>query len=114
MSLLRKFLFPFSLLFAVAQTFRNFLYDYDIITNSKFYTPTISIGNLSFGGTGKTPMVGYLNAPSPFDNDGWYDTKDMVEQDGDFYKITGRIGEVINVGGLKFMASEVELAAMSY
>ena len=61
-----------------------------------------------------TPMVGYLNAPSPFDNDGWYDTKDMVEQDGDFYKITGRIGEVINVGGLKFMASEVELAAMSY
>ena len=60
MSLLRNFLFPISILFTEVQTFRNFLYDYEIITNSKFNTPTISIGNLSFGGTGKTPMVGYL------------------------------------------------------
>lgn len=61
-----------------------------------------------------TRMLGYMNADSPFDADGWYDTKDVVETKGDFYKVTGRIGEVINVGGLKFMASEVERVALEY
>ena len=59
-------------------------------------------------------MLGYLNAPSPFDADGWYDTKDVVEVKGDFYKVTGRISDVINVGGLKFMASEVERVALTF
>ena len=59
-------------------------------------------------------MIGYLNAPSPFDADGWYDTKDVVEVKGDFYKVTGRINDVINVGGLKFMSSEVELVALTF
>jgi acyl-CoA synthetase (AMP-forming)/AMP-acid ligase II len=59
-------------------------------------------------------MLGYLNAPSPFDSDGWYDTKDIVEFRDGFYKVTGRIGDVINVGGLKFMASEVERIALDY
>lgn len=62
----------------------------------------------------QTRMVGYMNAPSPFDEDGWYDTKDIVATKGEFYKVTGRIGEVINVGGLKFMASEVERVALEY
>ena len=53
-------------------------------------------------------MLGYLNAPSPFDEDGWYDTKDVVEEKNGFYKVVGRTSEVINVGGLKFMASEIE------
>lgn len=59
-------------------------------------------------------MLGYLNAPSPFDADGWYDTKDVVETKGDYYKVTGRISDVINVGGLKFMASEVERIALTF
>lgn len=59
-------------------------------------------------------MLGYLNAPSPFDEEGWYDTKDVVEVKGDYYKITGRISDVINVGGLKFMASEVERVALTF
>ena len=59
-------------------------------------------------------MLGYLNAPSPFDEDGWYDTKDVVEQKGEFYKVVGRTSEVINVGGLKFMASEIERVALLY
>jgi acyl-CoA synthetase (AMP-forming)/AMP-acid ligase II len=59
-------------------------------------------------------MLGYLNAPSPFDTEGWYDTKDVVEVKGDYYKVTGRIGDVINVSGLKFMASEVERVALSF
>jgi acyl-coenzyme A synthetase/AMP-(fatty) acid ligase len=59
-------------------------------------------------------MLGYLNAPSPFDQQGWYDTKDVVEIKDDYYKVTGRISDVINVGGLKFMASEVERFVLNF
>jgi acyl-CoA synthetase (AMP-forming)/AMP-acid ligase II len=59
-------------------------------------------------------MLGYLNAPSPFDAEGWFDTKDIVDVKDGFYKVTGRISEVINVGGLKFMASEVECVALNF
>ena len=59
-------------------------------------------------------MLGYLNAPSPFDAEGWYDTKDVVEVKDGYYKVVGRISDVINVGGLKFMASEVEHVALNY
>jgi acyl-CoA synthetase (AMP-forming)/AMP-acid ligase II len=59
-------------------------------------------------------MLGYLNAPSPFDAEGWYNTKDVVEVKGDFIKVVGRVGDVVNVGGLKFMASEVERVALDY
>jgi acyl-CoA synthetase (AMP-forming)/AMP-acid ligase II len=62
----------------------------------------------------KTRMLGYLNAQSPFDKDGWYNTKDIVEERDGHYKVTGRTSEVINVGGLKFMASEVERVALQY
>jgi acyl-coenzyme A synthetase/AMP-(fatty) acid ligase len=62
----------------------------------------------------ETRMLGYLNAKSPFDADGWYNTHDKVEQEGDFIKVFGRDTDVINVGGLKFMASEVELACLEY
>lgn len=59
-------------------------------------------------------MLGYLNADTPFDKEGWYNTKDIVEQKDGFYKVIGRTSEVINVGGLKFMASEVERVALQY
>lgn len=59
-------------------------------------------------------MLGYLNAPSPFDAEGWYNTKDVVEEINGFYKIVGRISDIINVGGLKFMASEVERVALGF
>lgn len=62
----------------------------------------------------ETRMLGYLNADSPFDKEGWYNTKDIVEERDGYYKVTGRISEVINVGGLKFMASEVERVALQY
>lgn len=62
----------------------------------------------------ETRMLGYLNSESPFDQDGWYDTRDLVEQSGEFVKIIGRTTEVINVGGLKFVASEVERVALEY
>lgn len=53
-------------------------------------------------------MVGYLNAPSPFDEDGWLDTQDLVERRGDFVRIVGRRSEVINVAGQKVHPTEVE------
>jgi long-chain acyl-CoA synthetase len=62
----------------------------------------------------QTRMLGYLNAESPFDDEGWYNTKDIVEVRDGYYKVTGRTSEVINVGGLKFMASEVERVALQY
>ena len=62
----------------------------------------------------QTRMLGYLNAKSPFDEDGWYDTKDIVEMQDGYFKIVGRTTEVINVGGLKFMASEVERVTLQF
>lgn len=56
-------------------------------------------------------MLGYLNSPSPFD-DGWYDTGDIVEQDGDYIRVAGRAKEVLNVGGLKILPGEVERVAL--
>jgi len=54
-------------------------------------------------------MLGYLNAPDPFTNDGWYATGDLVEEDKDGYiKIIGRKKEFINVGGQKVLPTEVE------
>jgi long-chain acyl-CoA synthetase len=56
----------------------------------------------------RTAMLGYLNAPSPFDEDGFVDTGDRVEVDGDWIRILGRESEVINVGGSKVHPCEVE------
>lgn len=53
-------------------------------------------------------MVGYLNAPSPFDEDGWFNTQDRVEVDGDYVKILGRTTDLINIGGQKVYPSEIE------
>ena len=56
----------------------------------------------------ETAMLGYLNAPSPFDEEGWYKTGDLVEVDGPYIRILGRSGDVINVGGEKVHPIEVE------
>lgn len=53
-------------------------------------------------------MVGYLNAPSGFDADGWFNTQDRVEVDGDYFRILGRVTDLINVGGQKVYPAEVE------
>lgn len=53
-------------------------------------------------------MLGYLNAPSPFDAEGWFDTGDSVIQEGEYYRILGRVTEIINVGGQKVYPAEVE------
>jgi acyl-coenzyme A synthetase/AMP-(fatty) acid ligase len=53
-------------------------------------------------------MVGYLNAPSPFDAEGWMCTGDQVEVNGEYMRILGRKSELIFVGGDKVFPAEVE------
>ncbi|MEN8124096.1 MAG: tetraacyldisaccharide 4'-kinase [Bacteroidota bacterium] len=60
MSKLRKILYPFSILFGEITDMRNKAYDKNILTSSTFDLPVIAVGNLSTGGTGKTPQVEYL------------------------------------------------------
>lgn len=53
-------LYPFSLLYGLVTSIRNLLYDYNIIKVHEFPIPIISVGNITVGGTGKTPHVEYL------------------------------------------------------
>ena len=63
-------------------------------------------GNLEI--KAKSAMLGYLNAPSPFTEDGWFKTGDAVLVEGEYMKILGRKSEMINVGGQKVFPAEIE------
>jgi acyl-coenzyme A synthetase/AMP-(fatty) acid ligase len=56
----------------------------------------------------ESTILGYLNAPSPVDAEGWYSTGDLVEVDGEWIRFRGRSSDQINVGGEKVAPSEVE------
>ena len=56
----RKLLFPFSILYGSIMHVRNKLYDKNLLSSREFEIPVIAVGNLSVGGTGKSPMVEYL------------------------------------------------------
>ncbi|NOR27143.1 MAG: tetraacyldisaccharide 4'-kinase [Lutibacter sp.] len=60
MNFFRKILFPFSLLYGLITSVRNYLYQINVFKSTKFKVPTIVVGNLSVGGTGKTPQIEYL------------------------------------------------------
>ncbi|MEM5776481.1 MAG: AMP-binding protein, partial [Anaerolineaceae bacterium] len=60
----------------------------------------------------ESAMLGYLNAPNPFDEEGWFNTGDEVEVDGEYLKILGRRSEMINIGGEKVYPAEVESLLM--
>ncbi len=60
MNFLRKILFPFSILYGCITYVRNFLFDKGILKSYSFDVPVIAVGNLSVGGTGKTPQIEYL------------------------------------------------------
>lgn len=60
MKLLRKILFPFSLLYGGIAALRNYFYDWGWFESKSFDKPVICVGNLSVGGTGKSPMIELL------------------------------------------------------
>jgi tetraacyldisaccharide 4'-kinase len=60
MNLLLKILFPFAIIYGVITSLRNFLYDIGVFKSYSFDLPVIVVGNLSVGGTGKTPQIEYL------------------------------------------------------
>ncbi len=60
MPILKWVLYPFSLLYRVVTDFRNHLYNIEYSKSFEFEANVIAVGNLSVGGTGKTPMVEYL------------------------------------------------------
>jgi tetraacyldisaccharide 4'-kinase len=62
MKTLRKLLFPLAPLYAFAVWLRNYLFDIGWIKSFTPQTPVLCVGNLSVGGTGKTPMVEWLIA----------------------------------------------------
>ncbi len=53
-------LYPFSIIWRLISDFRNFLYNSRILKSHKFDIPVICIGNITVGGTGKTPHSEYL------------------------------------------------------
>jgi tetraacyldisaccharide 4'-kinase len=60
MNFLRKILFPLAFLYWLITFIRNWLYDIGAFKSYSFDVPIISVGNLSVGGTGKTPQIEYL------------------------------------------------------
>lgn len=60
MEFLRILLLPIALIYGLVVLVRNKLFDYRILPSEQFKIPVISVGNLSAGGTGKTPHVEFL------------------------------------------------------
>ncbi len=60
MKTLRLLLFPFAIVYDLVTHARNWAFDKGFLEQRSFSTPIIAIGNLSTGGTGKTPMTEYL------------------------------------------------------
>ena len=60
MKIFRKLLFPFSLLYGTILSFRNTCYDKNWLKSKSYAIPIVCVGNLSTGGTGKSPMIEYL------------------------------------------------------
>lgn len=57
MNVVRIVLFPFAILYGIITSIRNFLYDIRVLKSHSFDIPVIAVGNLSVGGTGKTPQI---------------------------------------------------------
>ena len=57
---INKSLLPFSWVYGLGVGFRNLLFEMGVLKSHSFSVPVISVGNITVGGTGKTPHVEYL------------------------------------------------------
>ena len=57
---MRYLLYPISIIYGCITILRNWFFDYKIIKSNVFSIPIICVGNLSIGGTGKTPHIDYI------------------------------------------------------
>lgn len=57
---LRKILFPIAVIYDLVTSVRNYFFDKGIFESKSYNLPIIAVGNLSVGGTGKSPMIEYL------------------------------------------------------
>ncbi len=53
-------LYPLSLIYGFCMMVRNWLFDWGVLSSQSYRISIISVGNLSLGGTGKTPHIEYL------------------------------------------------------
>ncbi len=60
MKLLRFLLFPIAVIYDIVTTIRNLFFDIGFFKQKEFELPVIAVGNLSVGGTGKSPQIEYL------------------------------------------------------
>ena len=60
MVILRWIMAPIAIIYGLVMEIRNFLFNKGILRSSEFSVPSIAVGNLSVGGSGKTPMVKFL------------------------------------------------------
>ncbi len=65
----RWLLYPFSFIYALIMFLRNLFFDIKIIQSKKLSVPVISVGNITAGGTGKTPVVAFI--AKMLQNDGY-------------------------------------------
>ena len=57
---MKRLLLPISFLYSIVLSLRHKLYDWNILKSKSYDIPNICVGNLNFGGTGKTPHIEYL------------------------------------------------------
>lgn len=60
MNILKFLLFPLGIIYFIVTFLRNFFYDIKLFKSHSFNVPVVGVGNISSGGTGKTPFVEYL------------------------------------------------------
>jgi len=53
-------LYPFSIIYDIVTSVRNFFFDKGIFKSKRYDLPVLAVGNLCVGGTGKSPMIEYL------------------------------------------------------